>query len=453
VNVKEPVTDGCLVRIGIELSADEIQPQVEAAFEKIRKSAKLPGFRPGKIPTTVIKQRFGKEVREEAADEAIKEKLPDALKETGINPLALAPIEDLELADDGSMSFTAVLEIAPEFDAYAWKDKPVERLVADVTDDDVDRHIDTLRRDHAVVAEATADDETSEADRLTVGMQQVDDSGVAIVGNKRETTVFELGSGYMGADADEKLVGMKIDETRRIEMEEIQSEIVDTPSTGSTHWDVHLKSFEKVELPEVNDDFAAQIDEKFEKIDDFKKNVRDQLTVFAQYQANQRSAMALREAVIGAYDFDLPPSLLGQTLGDMVQRQTQEMGNTYDPEQLRQFLAPIAHQELTWFFIRRQLLNEEKIEASDTEIEEHVENYHKSHPETDLDELKEMFKTGEKRDQLADEIIMGKVMEVLRNGVKWEDKPISFMDVLRDAQAQHGHYHDDNHEHDHDHAH
>jgi len=453
VNVKEPVKEGCIVRVGIELSADEIQPQIDAAYEEIRKTAKLPGFRPGKIPTKMIKQHFSQQVREQAADDAIKEKLPEALKETGINPLGLAPVEDLEFADDDSMSFTAVLEVSPEFDAYAWKDKPVERFVVDVSDEDVLRHIDTMRRDHAVVTEAGADDEASEFDRMTVGLQQVDESGVAIIGNKRETTVFELGSGYLGTDADEKLSGMKIDETRRIEMPEEKSALIETPTEGVSHWDVHLKSFEKVELPEVNNDFVAQVDEKFDSVDDFKKNVRDQLTMFAQYQANQRSAANLRQAVIGSFDFDVPPSLLGQTLGDMVQRQMQESGNAYDQEQLRQFFTPIAHQELTWFFVRRELINLEKLEVTDEEVENHVENYHKSHPETNLDELKAMFTSGEKRDQLVDEILMGKVMEILRSGVKWEDKSVSFMDVLREAQAQHGHYHDDDHEHDHDHAH
>ncbi len=439
MNVKEPVQDGCIVRVGIELSSDEIQPKIDETFESTRKSASLPGFRPGKVPTSVLKQRIGKQVREEAADEIIKEKLPDALKESKINPIALAPVEDLNFADDGSLSFTAVLEIAPEVDPSKWKDAPVERLIVDVSDEDVECHIDTLRRDNAVVTEAGAEDETSLHDRLTVDMQEVDESGVAIIGNKSEATVFELGSGYLGVDSDEILLGMKVDETRRVQIDEEKSEIIDLPGNGVSNWDVHLKSFEKVDLPEVDDDFAAQINEEFKSVDDFKKNVRDQLTAFSQFQANQRSAAGLREAVIGAYDFDLPPSLLGKTLGDMAERQMQEMGNSADPEQLRQYLTPIAHQELSWFFIRRSIMDEENIEATDQDIEEHVENYHKTHPEMNLDELKVMFKEGEKREQLADEIIMGKIMEVLRNGVKWEDKTVSFMDVLQSAQAQHAH--------------
>ncbi|HEX05309.1 MAG TPA: trigger factor, partial [Bacteroidetes bacterium] len=66
MNVKEPVQDGCIVRVGIELSSDEIQPKIDETFESTRKSASLPGFRPGKVPTSVLKQRIGKQVREEA---------------------------------------------------------------------------------------------------------------------------------------------------------------------------------------------------------------------------------------------------------------------------------------------------------------------------------------------------------------------------------------------------
>ncbi len=452
MNVKEPVQEGCVVRIGIELTADELQPHIDESLKALRKTAKLPGFRPGKVPDKILNQRFGRQIKEDAAEEAIKAMLPDALKETGINPLALSPVEDTEYGDDGSFSFTAVLEVSPEFDVDKWKEASVERFVVDITDEDVKRHIETMQRDKAVVTEGDENSTAEAGDRLTVGMQEVDKGGVAIVGNKRETLVFELGSGYLGKDADAKLPGMKVDETRRIEIQEDEPQIIETASEGVTFWDVHLKSLEKVELPELNDDFAAQVDEKFESYADFEKNVREQLNTFAQYQANQRSAGFLREAVIGAFDFELPPSLLSQTLEDMIQRQIQESGSAYDADTLRPYLAPLAEQELKWFFIRRRLIEAEGIEVTDEEIEQQVENYHKAHPETDLEQLKLMFKTGEKREQLADEIIMGKVMEVLRNGVKWEDKPVSFMDILMDARAQQVQYGAHEHDHDHDHA-
>ncbi|MBS1262035.1 MAG: Trigger factor [Calditrichaeota bacterium] len=445
VNVQEPVQEGCVVRVGVELDADELRKHIDAAYDELRESENVPGFRRGKVPDSVLKQRFGRRARHQAAEGAIQETLPEALQRTELNPIAIDPVEDIEYGDGGGFSFTAVVEVPPEVDPEKWRGVRVRREIPEITAEDVDRHLAALRRDHAVVSEAGEDDVTELHDRLTVDVQTLDESGLPIIGSKEEDITFELGAEFFGTGTDGRLLGMKVGDSRRVDVELDTGEPDGESGTELSAWNVTLKKLEKVELPELDGDFAAQIDDTLSSMDALREKVSSQLHQFAQYQANQRAVQRLKQAVVRAYDFDLPPALYKQTVDDMVERQQEEGGGEYDKKMLRMVFQPVVRQELTWFFIRRGVIKTENIEATDEEIEQHVENYHNSHPETNLEELKLLFKSGERREQLADEIIMGKVMELMRQGVQWDEEKTDFMTLLQDqlppVEDEHEHEH------------
>ena len=431
MKVHEPTREGVIVKFRVELTAKEMEPHFAEAFKKAQKSIRLDGFRPGKVPASIIEKRFGESIRADAVEAIVEKVYPDALAKTDIEPLTAATVEDVDYKEGKKLAFTAVVEVRPEFEADKWKGIEVTREVPKVTDEDVDRHIDSMRREQAIVSEREEGAEVQEGDRLTADVQELDKDGVPVIGRRSEDMHIELGHEMMGHGSDEQFLGMKVGETRKVMTHRHSHDKDGNPINVDMGWEASLKKIEKVELPELDDNFAQQVDERFTTFDEFRADVVDQLNRYATYQADQRTANRLVDAVVDAHDFDLPPTLVSQTLEEMVRSRKEEANNMIPEETLREYLKPTAERQLRWYFLHDRIIEDLKIEATEEDINSQIENYAKQHEEIKIEDLKLQFADGQQRQQLSSEIIDGKLMEALREGVKMVDKEVDFLSLLR----------------------
>lgn len=431
MKVGKPTREGVIAKFKVEMTAEELEPHFEKAFKKTAKKIKLDGFRSGKVPVNVVKKRFGDAVRAEAIDDILQESYGKALMETDLRPLTPAKIEDVEYDPEKHLNFVCVVELAPEVVADKWQKLEIEKEVPKITEDDVNRHLESLRREKAVVTDREEGEAAEMNDRMKADVQEVDAKGVPLIGRKSEGMNVEIGSGVLGKGSDEQLVGIKIGETRRVMIKQTKTAKDGSKKEVDMGWDVTPTSMEKVELPEIDEDFVSQINEEFKTFDDLKEDVTKQLENFATFQAEQRLAGRMIDKVVDAHEFEVPPTIVEQTLEEMVKSRKEEMGGMIPEDQLKESMKPVAERQIKWFFLRQQMIKDLELKASDEEIEKHIENYASRNEGIDLESLKTMFKAQDKREQLIDEIVQGKLMDAIKEGVKFKEKEVDFASILR----------------------
>lgn len=431
MKVKEPTREGAVVKFRVELTAKELEPHFAAAFKKAQKSIKLDGFRPGKVPMTVVEKRFGDAILADSLEDIIEKVYPDALAKTDVKPITPATVEDVDWEKGKPLKFTAVVEVAPEVEANNWKGLEVIQEVPKITDEDVERQLQSMQRDKAIIADREEGEEVQAGDRLTADVQELDADMKAREGRFSADMHIELGHEMMGHGSDEQFLGMKVGETRQIKTHRHTHDKDGKETSVDMGWEVTLKKIEKIELPELDDNFAQMIDDKFSTMDELKKDIREQLENYAKYQADQRTAGRLVDAVVDAHEFDLPPTLVQQTLDEMVKSRMEESNNMIPEQQLREYLQDAAQRQLRWYFLRDKIIEDLGLEATDEDIATHIDNYAASHEEIDAESLKLQFAAGEQRDALANEIVQGKLMEALREGVKMKEQEVDFLTLLR----------------------
>ncbi len=429
MKILETKRDGVVVRVRVQLTTEELEPHFEKAFRRSQKSLKLDGFRPGKVPLEIIRKKYGDAIRAEAIDTIVEEVYPKVLEETGDRPITPGSIEDLRWRPGEPLAFTAIYELEPEFEVDKWKGLPVDREVVQITSEDVERQIESLRRDRAIISERDPGEGAEMGDRLNVDLQELDETGLPVIGRRSEGISFELGVDALGHGGDEQILGIKTGESRKIRTHRHVIDEQGKESSQEFGWEITVNKIEKIELPELDEDFVAMVNPELKTVDELNKDVEQQLLAYGRYLANQRLAKRLIDKVVESHPIELPPTLLSETLEWIVDSHREESQNMIPAEALREQLAPVAEKELRWYFIKRKLIETLGLEATDEEIDGELQRQ-AERGKTDLESLRLLFKSGERRDQLASEIVSSKLMEALIQAAVIEERPVPFGAVL-----------------------
>lgn len=429
MTILEQTQDGAIVKLKVEIPEEDLQPHFEKAFRELQKTLTIDGFRKGKVPFSIVKKRYGESVRWDAIDSFIKDTYPEILDKSGLRPITPGDIQDPAYEPGGPLTFTVVFELFPEVEIGDWKKMTVMKEKALITDADVDNYLETMRRHKAVISHRPDDEGAADMDRLTIDIQEVDAAGTVIVGHRRDDLKIDIGRGMLGENTDEQLIGVKKGEARTIKSKRQRIDDNGKEFTEDFGWVITVNSIEKVDLPELDADFATQVNPDFQSIDDLRKNVSSELEGYAAYIVNQRFADRLIDKIVEETPFDIPPSLLAETLEHMVQRHRQESEDLVSEDVLRKSLAEQAEKQLRWNFIKEKLIEDLELKATDEEVEKQLE-LRAEHSTDDLESLRLMFKSGEKREMLEREIIESKLMEVLANGVQVDERPVELMTLI-----------------------
>ncbi|MBD3167288.1 trigger factor [bacterium] len=430
VNILEKAQTGPVVSIRVEIPEKELEPHFEKAYQKARKTLNLDGFRPGKVPMSIVKKRYGEAIRYEALEDIIQKVYPDVLEETELRPLTPGDIKESNYQPGESLTFTVSVEIPPDFELADWRNLSFTEDRIEVTEQDIDRHLDHLRKDNAIISERLEDEGAENGDRVTADFQEVDEQGTVVIGSKQEDIHLTLGEGMIDKQAEEALLGIRPGETRRVTITEKHvDEASGEEHTHTIDFNVTAKTVENVELPELDDDFATMVDDSLETFDQLKEKVRDDLKQFGEYQAKQTTANRIMDALVRAHEFDVPPSLLEETIQRMVESRHEESGNMIPKEQIREQVKDTAKNQLKWYFIRDRLLDDLDLEVTDEDVDEALQKRADASG-MDLESLKFMFGSGERRDQLERELLDSKLMDALHDGMQKEEQVVEFSSLF-----------------------
>ena len=298
------------VKLTVEVPFDELAPSLDAAYQAIAKQVSIPGFRKGKVPSRIIDQRVGRAaVLEEAVNDVLPKAYEEALRENSVVPLGRPDVEVTEIADGQSLTFTAEVDIRPEFDLPDYSGIAVEVEDAVVSDDDVEEQLTGLRGRFASltpVERAAAD-----GDVLLVDLLGYEADGTSVEDLSGHAMSYELGTDGMLPGFDDAVRGATAGETRTFEFTPEGGEYVGRPLTVN----VTVSAVRERALPEADDDFA-QLASEFDTIGELRDDIRTRLGRVRVLEQGMQARSKVHEALLGLVDFPLPEGVVRQEVED-----------------------------------------------------------------------------------------------------------------------------------------
>ena len=310
------------VRLSVEVSFEELKPSLDKAYKEVAQQARIPGFRPGKVPPRIIDMRIGRgAVLTEAVNDALPEFYSKAVQEAEVFALGQPEVEITQLDDGKELTFTAEFEVRPKFELpdFATLAVTVDNTV--VTADDVDGYLDQLRERFASLK--TAQRPAEDGDYTTIDLSASVD-GELIEDAQATGLSYEIGSGTMLEGLDEALAGLSAGDTTTF-----ASELAGGAAAGQqADVTVTVQSVKVKDLPALDDDFA-QLASEFDTIGELRADTRKQLERVKKLQQTSQARDKAVDALVDAVDIPLPEKFVEHELEharENVDNQLAQMG-------------------------------------------------------------------------------------------------------------------------------
>jgi len=367
----------------VTVPAKAIDDQLTARLMELAKTVNLPGFRPGKVPMDVMRQKYGQRVMGEVLERTVQETSQKALDDKKIVP-AMQPRINVTKFDDGAdLEYNLTVEIMPKFKMIDFAKLKLERPVADVTQEEVDKALDRFSKqfkDSAPIKEKRA---AKEGDTVMVDFVGRLD-GEEFPGGAGKDTKLELGSGYFLAGFEKGVVGMKAGETKKVPVDFPENYGSADLAGKTAEFEITLNEIHKVIDPKLNDELAKKAG--FDDLKALKEAIENQITSEFQGASRIRLKRNLLDALAGEYSFDIPEGLYQQEYDTIVaqfkqsqghadsgsaEQDNSESGASLD-DKTKKDLKEIAERRVRLGIVLAEVGRENKIQVNDDELRQAV---------------------------------------------------------------------------------
>lgn len=309
--------DGNDVKLQVEVPADEVQRGIEATIKQLARDVRIPGFRKGKVPSSLVVQRFGMEaIVHQMLDDHLSSWFSTALEEADLDPVDRPEVDFEEAPEEGKpFSFTAVVTVMPEAELGRYRGVEAPRAEAVVEDAEVDERVERLREEFAELKSA-GDRAAAEGDFVTIAAEGFKD-GESVENTKLDDYMFEVGGGYLLPDLEHGVVGMKAGEERTVPVSFPDDYQAEDLQGATLDFKVELKEVKEKVLPAMNDEFAKDVSE-FETLLELRLDIRKKLQAAKDSAAERGFRAAAIQAVAAGITVDLPPAAIERQSREMV---------------------------------------------------------------------------------------------------------------------------------------
>ena len=309
-------------KLTISVPSEEVGKEIEKRLKNVSRQAKIPGFRPGKAPRSVIEKRFSNQVTSEVISDKIHSSYQEALMEQKIAPAGLVSIEPTPYEAGNDLQYVATIELFPEIPAATLEGKSIEKPVCEVGDSDVDRTLEDLRKRNANYEDKDGPAETS--DQVTIDFDGKID-GESFQGGSAKDFPIVLGEGQMLEEFDSALIGAKAGETKTVAFT-FPEDYHGTDVAGKdVEFSVQVNKVAKAVLPELDDAFAETLGIKEGGMDKMRDEIRNSL----ERELGNRLRSTMRERVMDALHeankIEVPKALVEEEIDRAVQTITQQL--------------------------------------------------------------------------------------------------------------------------------
>ncbi|GAB4173486.1 MAG: trigger factor [Wenzhouxiangellaceae bacterium] len=412
-------------RLTVELPGDQIERKIDGRLQELRGQVRLKGFRPGKVPIQVVRQRYGGQVRQEVIQEAMQEALAEAAEQQQLRVAGVTAMRPEEATEGGVLRFVAELEVYPELPEFDLSDLEIERPVVEITEQDVDDMIRTLQRQRAQWV--PVDRASASGDRVRAAFAATPAEGARFPESGTRTISPVLGEGALFEGLEKLLEGRKAGDRVAEEVEFPENFGVEGLAGKTARVELEIEAVEALDLPELDDDFAASFGVEG-GIEQLRKDVRRNLEREMRTARTNRIKQAVGNALLERFsDLPLPESVVQQEMAHLVSRLRAEYGEkvNVDPATIR----PSAERRVRLGLILAEIARREGIAADPARIEDRIAEIAETYE--DSASVVEWYRRNpQARGEIENSVIEEQVLEwVLEQGVS-VDHPISFKQLL-----------------------
>ena len=426
------------VKLSVTVEKDNVRSEYDDLLNEYSKSIQIPGFRRGKVPRDVLVRKFGDALKGEALGKIIEKSVGEIFEDESFRredrplPYSTPRVQDepkLDLEND--LNFSVIYDVLPVVKIEKWEGLEVEIPDIHIGDDDISRELEAIRERNSIVLDKNEGDAAASGDVLTLNYCELSDSGEVLAGSEREDFTFTLGSGYNTYNFDDEVTGMEKGETKEF-TKTFPGDFKDKELAGCTKkLKVTLTALKVKKLPDLDDDLAQDVDEKFKTLDDLKNSIRERLNKDLEKRLYNMKTNSLLEKIMENTPVDIPESMIAMELDsrwrNMARRLNTDsegllkmMGNsTSGAESILENWKPSAIKALHSRLIVETLMENLKLEASDEEMEKELELL-AAESGSDLGELKKYYEEEKMREYLKEDIKEHKVLDLLleKNTIK-----------------------------------
>jgi trigger factor len=371
----------CTRELILDIPAEEVSKAYKTVTGNYRKYAKIPGFRPGKVPESVIKRKYAGEIRKDVIEGLLPERFNKAVAELGVRPVGQPQVSELTVEDGQPLHVKAVFEYIPAFSIEGYKDVTVPKPSVEITEEEFQAELAQLRESRATVEPVEEDRALVDGDwaQITYTGQVEDEADAAPVSG--EDTLVEIGGKDTVEAFSSALRGAKPGQELKAEVI-YPADYAEPKLAGKTvAYEVEVKAIKKRTLPELDDDFARELG-AYESLADLEERVREHLASRKKRSLEGETKDRLFAAMTERFQFPIPESMVQEQIDARLDRGLRALAaQGMDTEQMRKLdftrlraaQRDSASAEVKTFILLDRIAQEENITLSDEELDHELQ--------------------------------------------------------------------------------
>ena len=422
-------TGGLQRRLTVQVPGQEIQEQVESKLKELSKSVRIKGFRPGRVPLSVVRQRYGKQVRMDIVNETMQKSLQQAIRDEDLRPASTPQLDvEPERLDAGDLEFSALIEVYPEIETIEVGSIDLERPEAEITDEDVDDMLQTLREQRKTWQDVER--KAQKGDRVLLEYAaEADEGRVPEEGGQRMAIIMGE-SGF--DDLENALAELDAGESKNLELAFPENFREPKLAGSKVKTELKLVSVSEGELPEVNEEFIKSFGIEGGEVDTLKEEIRGNLARELKQAVNTLLKARLIDALLEARtDLEVPDSIVQQEATGMAAQATRSQDQAPDPAIVQAFVGP-ARERVKAGLLMGELARQNRIRIDAAKVRQAIETVANTY-EQPAEVMQLYYGNQRLMEQVESSVLEEQVVDWVLENAKVTPRTMKFQEVITSA--------------------
>ncbi len=436
MQVSVETTSGPERKMTVSVPSEQLEQEIDRRLKSLARTARIDGFRPGKVPVKVVATRFGPRVRQEVVSEMTQTTLQQAIAQENLRLAGMPRFESRQAEKGQDLEYTVVFEVMQELELGSLDGVSIERPVAGIADADVDNMIENLRKQRMEYNDV--DRAAQDGDRVTIDFKGMID-GEAFPGGSAEGQSITLGSGSFIPGFEEQLVGLGAGEEKTVDVTFPESYHSSDLAGKAAQFEVKVRAVSEGHLPEVDETFVRSFEIGDGSVESFRNEVRKSM----QAELDQAIHKKVKEQVMDALlktneSLDLPPSMVNREIENLM-TETRNMLSSQGVQADALELEPAtfedrARQRVALTMIVSEIVRQNNLQSDPAKIRSEIENLAASYD--DPDEVIRWYYADQSRLTSIENIVLeNAVVDWVLENVEVTDKAGSFSELMQSQSA------------------
>lgn len=412
LKVKSKKINDFTYELAISAKWIDIKEDFNSAKKKVAKEIKLPGFRKGKIPENILMSQYIHSVEMGFVQDFCEKYYLMALQEEKLTPINQAQLKDIDFSYEKDLSFKSEFEIEPSLILSKFKKNmvSVEKIKFLSNDEEVDKTIDNIMNSQAKAEQIEKN--SKDGDFLIVDMQELDESGIPIIG-KKEKKYIAIGQDPFIEDKAESFKSKNVGDSVKITID---------MGDGEKNYEFTIDTIQRRVPPVLDDDFVKQMDPNCKSVAEWKSNVRKSIDSEYQRKSDEMFNSSLIDEFVKLINPILPLSMLENYLNNIVSEVKQNQNSPeMDDSKIKEQYQLFAENNLKWFLLRKAIISDQELSVSTDEVNDFIKEALEKN-ETQKAEIERFYKKESNKNKLADDLLDQKIIEMLKEHSKIKEK-------------------------------